>query len=443
MRTRKAKSLLRWLTLLLLMLLPAAVFAQGQIDTEQDSSVTLHYLDEKTPVPEAAFALYRVADISATGKFSLTGEFTDAEKYPISLDCEDTAAWLELASTLKGLVQKHAAVPQKTAVTGTDGSAAVSGLKPGLFLVLGNPSRANGYDYTPVPFMTVLPQAENAGNSWDYDIDTVVKYEKVQTPPSYETRKVIKDWNDAGKADARPSEITVELLCDGKSYETVTLNAANNWRHTWDKLEGGHDWSLVEKAVPGYTTTVVPEGITFKVTNTPTEPPHEDPSVTGSIPVQKKISGDTPNVKSAFTFILEPADAAFPMPAGSANGRKELRITGAGSGEFGPLYFTKPGVYTYTVTEVKGSVSGYTYDTAVYTVRFEVSAEDDKTLSLARTISRSGAAADAALFVNAYKTPPDDPHLPQTGLLWWPVPLLLAAGLSALLFGFSRRRRQE
>lgn len=41
-------------------------------------------------------------------------------------------------------------------------------------------------------------------------------------------------------------------------------------------------------------------------------------------------------------------------------------------------------------------------------------------------------------------TPPDEPpHLPQTGLLWWPVPVLLCAGLVLTGIGAARRRRTE
>ena len=39
--------------------------------------------------------------------------------------------------------------------------------------------------------------------------------------------------------------------------------------------------------------------------------------------------------------------------------------------------------------------------------------------------------------------PPDQPILPQTGQLWWPVPMLFAAGLLCLLIGFVRRRGDE
>lgn len=38
---------------------------------------------------------------------------------------------------------------------------------------------------------------------------------------------------------------------------------------------------------------------------------------------------------------------------------------------------------------------------------------------------------------------PDTPILPQTGQLWWPVPLLVAAGLALLSVGLARRRHDD
>ncbi len=38
---------------------------------------------------------------------------------------------------------------------------------------------------------------------------------------------------------------------------------------------------------------------------------------------------------------------------------------------------------------------------------------------------------------------PQDPKLPQTGVLWWPVPLLACGGAALFLMGLLRRRRKE
>ena len=48
-------------------------------------------------------------------------------------------------------------------------------------------------------------------------------------------RRVLKIWKD-DIPQSRPKEIVIQLLKDGVIYDTVTLNAVNNWRYTWEKL---------------------------------------------------------------------------------------------------------------------------------------------------------------------------------------------------------------
>lgn len=42
-----------------------------------------------------------------------------------------------------------------------------------------------------------------------------------------------------------------------------------------------------------------------------------------------------------------------------------------------------------------------------------------------------------------HEDPPKPPYIPQTGQLWWPVPMLLCAGAVFLLIGAVRRRREK
>ncbi len=39
--------------------------------------------------------------------------------------------------------------------------------------------------------------------------------------------------------------------------------------------------------------------------------------------------------------------------------------------------------------------------------------------------------------------PPTPPHIPQTGQLWWPVPVLACGGLASLIIGVVRRKGNE
>ena len=76
----------------------------------------------------------------------------------------------------------------------------------------------------------------------------------------------------------------MQLLRDGRVYDTVTLSEENNWRYTWTGLDEDFTWRVVEAEVPeGYTVSVQREGITFVLTNThlsctPSDPPLDRPS---------------------------------------------------------------------------------------------------------------------------------------------------------------------
>ena len=77
-----------------------------------------------------------------------------------------------------------------------------------------------------------------------------------------------KVWDDAGKENVRPAEVSVQLLRDGRVYDTVALNAGNNWRYTWSDLDDSYSWTVVEQECEDYTVRIERNGITFVITNT-------------------------------------------------------------------------------------------------------------------------------------------------------------------------------
>ena len=93
--------------------------------------------------------------------------------------------------------------------------------------------------------------------------------------------------------------------------------------------------------------------------------------------------------------------------------------------------------WTYTWTELE---RGYTW-----TVTEEV--PDGYTVSITEGQQTAGAAVSGSVssantvftVTNTY-TPPEDSKLPQTGSLWWPVPVLMIAGLGCLIVGFMRMK---
>lgn len=254
--------------LLFCAILPMNASAAPLIEPERPVTLTINY----RPAAGVEFSLYRVADVSSIVEFTLTAPF---DTYPVLLDDLDSAGWKALADTLAGYVARDK-IPALDGGT-TDAAGLVhfpqqqQELSTGVYLVIGQQSEEGKYTYTPEPFLICLPN-RNALDKWDYDVTAVPKYDSVYHPEMI-SRKVLKVWDDAGNQTKRPTEIEIQLLRDGAVFDTVKLNKANNWRYTWDSLDGDYLWQVVEKTVPkGYTVTTGREGSTFVITNSSTTP---------------------------------------------------------------------------------------------------------------------------------------------------------------------------
>ncbi|MBQ6539743.1 MAG: Cna B-type domain-containing protein, partial [Oscillospiraceae bacterium] len=75
--------------------------------------------------------------------------------------------------------------------------------------------------------------------------------------PTFTEVEVEKIWDDKGYENKRPESIEVQLLRDGEVYDTVVLNSDGKWKHNWDGLEAGRDWTVKEKSAPsGYKSGI-------------------------------------------------------------------------------------------------------------------------------------------------------------------------------------------
>lgn len=274
-----------------LMLLPAAAFAAGAMDPEAAISLKLSYLDGETALSGASFDIYHVADVSESGELTATEAFRG---YNVNLRVEESDAWLTLASTLEGYVLRDKVAAQDSGTTGEDGVISFptgdQKLPQGLYLVLGKRHTQNGCSYDAIPFMVLIPYQDSESGEWVYDAAAAVKYEKAKVPeetpdkPGYPAgttinRRVLKVWDDDGYESSRPQEVEIQLLRNGEVYDTVRLNAGNNWGYTWEKLSDAYTWTVTEKTCEDYTVAIKREGITFVVTNT-----HEKETVVPTTP---------------------------------------------------------------------------------------------------------------------------------------------------------------
>ena len=267
--TRRKRTLV--LLAAVLCLLTSVAQAAGSIDLTRKPTLTLTYRDGKTALSGAKFSIYRVADADETGELTVRSEF---DEFDLDIRGKNDRRWREMAQTLESYVLRRELTPADSGKTDKTGMLTFptqgKTLAAGLYLVIGERHTQGGNDYDAEPFFVLLPTQDLENNEWVYDVSANVKFGKTPVPDDGDTvtRKVLKVWDDDGAEDSRPQEITVELLRNGKVYDTVKLSEKNYGRYTWLDLDADARWSVTEKTVSGYTVSITREGITFVVTNT-------------------------------------------------------------------------------------------------------------------------------------------------------------------------------
>ena len=256
-------------------LITMTAFARGGIEPGRSGSLSVYFGEKGIGFSEVSFSIYRVADISEEGVYTLTGDFA---QYPVSLEGLDSSGWRALAQTLDAYVARDEISSFLTRRTGEDGKIRIAGLSAGLYLVIGGQYTDGAVVYTPEPMLISLPGLDEK-DTWVYDLDVSCKFESKDTTEAPVSRKVQKVWKDDGNEEKRPGEITVQLLENGNVVDTVVLNQDNNWEYTWSDLDGSSKWQIAEAHVPkGYTVAVTQEEYIFVLTNTyPSELPPKLP----------------------------------------------------------------------------------------------------------------------------------------------------------------------
>ena len=105
------------------------------------------------------------------------------------------------------------------------------------------------------------------------------------------------------------------------------------------------------------------------------------------------------------------------------------------------VYLLKDGVLWDTVTLNRGNSWKYVWQDLDPNAQWQVAEEPvmDYFVSVSRTES-------TFIITNYYDgpiEPPDQPDIPQTGMLLWPIPVLAALGLGLIFVGFVLRRRDR
>ena len=274
--------------------------------------------------------------------------------------------------------------------------------------------------------------------------------------PELTDLKVVIVWDDdEDSAGQRPASVQVTLLINGVESDNKLTLAAPGWAGTFSDLpvsdsEGAIQYGVSQDKISQYTQSNYEMGDgTVTITNSfAPEEPVVLHYVTDDPPVKKTLVGRTPPKAEKFRFTLEAVSTSvtelkgkLPMPAGSDGQKKTVTITGPGETTFGLITFMQPGTYTYQVKEVKGSATGYTYDTNVFTLTYTITQSGDS-LEGVRRITKNNKTAATPIFVNGYSTSVrtgDD----RNAALWGAVTGLALCGVAIPAFLLLRRRRRD
>ena len=247
------------------------------VQDSQEGGITLEYQYQGASVEGAEVKLYRVADWNGKGTFSLDSAFSG-----VSYDWDGLMKELEdsrnggsvnasdfqtAATTLEAYAQAQHIAPVNEGVVYASG-ATFNGLDNGLYLI--SIDRYADAQKICGSSASLVSLPFNDGQNLVPQVTLRAKNvcEPVPVNPTTTTLTVAKVWKD-DDTRTRPESITVTLLRDGTPSGSVTLNAANGWKHVWNGLDASHDWTAVEHAVPkGYTVAIERDADTLTITNT-------------------------------------------------------------------------------------------------------------------------------------------------------------------------------
>lgn len=161
------------------------------------------------------------------------------------------------------------------------------------------------------------------------------------------------------------------------------------------------------------------------------------------------------DINSSFPYEFIPEHADTPMPSGSLSGSYSFTVDGSGTAKVGPITFTAPGCYSYTLRRSDSAISekNYIYDKQVYALTIYVIRTGSGLTAQTIVKKGTGSKTDQLKFVNSYHPPvttPSGAGGAKTGdattdtpyLIILTISLFLASVFLCLLL-FHRKRDEE
>lgn len=346
---------------------------------EELCSLSLDCHTEDRVFPGMHWKIYHIADRDKD-TFLLKNGF---EKYSIAIDDTSAATLADTAETFAVYADlDHTIRPVDEKDADANGKLTFDNLTTGVYLVCGDTYKLEGSTYTLSPFIIEF----GSGGNQVYDLAATPKYVVRDESVGGFDYSVKKVWaNDETQPQNRSAYITAEIYRDGERYETVTLDASNDWTYNWHS-ETAHQWKVIETYVPaGYIVVYRSNETQFVIVNTFTD----DSSTTDIVTTQvtddhdtdiMTTTSDTAVTDTQTTSVTDDSDSGTTVTSTQTTTGKQRQTT------------TKTTTRTTTITTKSGTGTGE--------------------------------------------------KLPQTGQLWWPVPALAAGGVILMAIGLRLRPKE-
>lgn len=193
-RIRRGGTLLLGFAVLLSAMFLPQVYAAEAIDPAAECSIGFSIAGtyEDLSNTEVQVDLYKVADVSASGKYTAVSGYEGLGLEEIS-DTTTAQEWEEKA--LKAAETAQAQGKETAQVTVAGGVGSVSGLKTGMYLIQAETAQTENYEYTFTPYLVSLPNNyyyENGNDTWVYTLtDLALKPEQTERLGSLEIVKTL------------------------------------------------------------------------------------------------------------------------------------------------------------------------------------------------------------------------------------------------------------
>lgn len=340
---------------------------------------------------------------------------------------QDALWWQQQARTMDCYVRTSTAfVPYARGTTDANGTVVFNNLEEGMYLVLNAGDGVHRFSSS-----LVLIGGNKA-------FEQVVEPKNVTPAAPYESIKVVKHWMADTEAD-RPASIRVQLVQGDNFYgDPVELSDANGWTYTWDKLDASqvYYWDVIElDPVDNYMIFTDEDDGNFTITNSLLPFPPFNPNK--SLSISKQEVGGGPELPGATLQVINEAGStveefvstteptSFVLDPGTYTLREIAPPSGYGVAEDMAFRLGEDGA-------VECLQDGAWVDVAGTVVMYDAPLGEEE--PPAPTPPTPTPPASQPPTPSTPATPVTG-KLPQTGQLWWPVPVLLAAGIVAIGLG--------